>query len=252
MSAQAEQPGAFSFREPEEFYRPVSGMAVLSFFVSVASLMAFLTPSFWFIPPLALILAFYTSRRVELARKEVAGQLVAKLSIFVALIALIGAPTQFFVQYLILTREARKAGDAYVDSVLQNQIRTSFEYTLHPMSRAMITDDPTTRDEFLRMNQEKYRQVLNMPIYMVLGGKLKESQVTFMGYKWRGYFDGLFHIDLRYDVDCEGTVWVVVLKMKGGVALGGEWKGRQWYIDSATMETLQQFQTRMSQPAPEG
>src|SRR3954464_10485796 len=104
--------GAFSESDdPSLVYKPISPMAVTSLVLGIASLGAFFSGFLWIIPPIALVIAGLTSRRLEQARDEYAGQFAAKLGVLLAVVSLCGAPTIYYTKRFILGRESRAVAD---------------------------------------------------------------------------------------------------------------------------------------------
>lgn len=221
----------FSSDEPEVAYRPISSMAVVSFILAVLSGLAFATPIFWFIPVIGLIVSAMTSSRLEQARREYAGQVLAKAAVAISLCCLVAAPTQHLLTRLIITREARQQlGDRYIDLLLTNRAKEAFVLTLPPPNRAGRESNP---DELIVRAGQGYREFLNGDPWRILGNQLAETQVTFLGVGAYGYAEGYYVVALLYEIDVAGSVYDVAVIAKGGEAPQGEWAGRQWYVQQA-------------------
>lgn len=109
-----------SARKEEFVYRPVSLMAVLSLVASLFSLFSFVS---MFVIPIAfifLIASIITYVRLERARNEYAGQLLAGLAIFISLIGTLGAGTVHAVTFFALSAEA-SAGRRVLAGITQRQ-----------------------------------------------------------------------------------------------------------------------------------
>lgn len=230
---------SFSSLEPEAAYRPISQMAVVSFVFAILSLLAFAWPVFWVLPVIALIVSVMTSNNLEQARREYAGQLLAKAAVAISLCALVAAPTQFLLTRTIITREARRQlGDRFLDLILANRPKEAFTYTLPPTSRGASSNP----DELIVRASERYREFLNQDAWNRFANKLADAQVTFMGTTGYGYSEGYYVVGLQYRIAMDDKVYNVGMIAKGGEALQGEWAGRQWFVDTC----------RVSEYRPEG
>src|SRR4051812_22500730 len=104
MSSERPLPtGVFSESDdPALIYKPISAMAVISLLLGLGALGAFFSWGLWLVPPIALIVAGMTSRRLEQARDEYAGQVLAKFGLLLAVISIAGAPTIYFTKRFLL------------------------------------------------------------------------------------------------------------------------------------------------------
>ena len=234
MSANADPSASFTSREPEIAYRPISQMAVFCLVLAVLSFLAFASMIFWPLPLIALGLSIWTSRRLEAARREIAGQFVVKLALFLSLIGGLGAVTQYSVQRVILTRAARHYANGFLDAVLQNRVKEAFVMTRAPLSRAGMEDDV---DQLLERTPDEYRTYLQEdPVVSRFTARLPDAQVSYLGSSNFGQAGGFFHVVLTYEVLLEEKAYEVKLVLQGAAAPGGEWEGRQWYVASSSVK----------------
>lgn len=225
----------------EVAYRPVSSMAVLCFCLSVVSALSFAHPVLWLLPAATLVLALATSARLEKARQEYAGQLLAKVAVLLSLAFGIGAPTKYAVEWWIISGEAHRFADRYLDTVLANQVKTSFVSMLPPPQRVGLEDNV---DQLIRRHAALYRNYLMDPVVQTFRGKVEQAQVTYVGQDMYVYQDGSYFIGLEYRItlDDENRVMRVRLQVRGSVADAHEWKGRQWSVVSAHAEPVNDSQ----------
>jgi hypothetical protein len=225
--------GAFSESDdPALTYKPISAMAVVSIVLGVLSLGAFFSMVLWVVPPIAIIVAALTSRRLEDAREEYAGQFIAKMGLFFAVIALAGAPTIYYTKRYILGRESRAIADQFVDLILEHKIKNAFFYSVRPDMQAAANGDV---DRLLdRAGKERYDQFLNNYSLSLLGGRGADAQVTHTGFLYAGADMGVERVVHSYRVTLykgeEVTgVFTLATILSGGV--GSEWQGRKWFVE---------------------
>ena len=228
----SEQRTGFTSREPEASYRPIAQLAIVSFVFGVLSLLAFAGIIFWVVPLIALPLAGFTSRQLERTRNEYAGQLLAKAALFLALIAMVGAPTRFGIEWFILTREAKTQADQMIDLVLAGRIKEAFYQSTHPLSRTSAKD---SLDQLIVRSGEGYRDFLDGEFVRLFNRQGKEAQVTYEGTAGYGSERGFTVVLLKYRITLEDHAYDVRVLMKGGVASSNEWQGRQWYAETTAV-----------------
>lgn len=229
MGAGTERERILSSPDPEIAYRPIAAMAVVSLVLGVLSLLAFVHPILWLIPPLALVVAIRTSMQLEIASREYAGQVLAKIAILVALVAGIGSATRYFTQWAILIVQARSYSDTLIDEVLTNRIVESFYLTSPPQKRVGME---AALDQLLIRSGSGYREYTKSDIVKTLGGKGREAQVTYLGFGNYGFDGGFVFVDVLYRISIEALRYDVRILARGAVAERGEWSGRQWYAEN--------------------
>ena len=219
---------AFSTSESEYGYRPISPMAVLSFVLAVLSYLAFADLLFLFIPVLGVAIASLTSRRLEAAKREYAGQVLTKGAIFLMLIAGIGAPTHYLVQRFIIIREAGAISAQYVDLLLQNRIKEAFVLRNSPLARSEAQD---AADDLIIRAGDKYRTFIEFSQSAdTLGGRLADAQVTDLGCFGYRYSGGTFNVETLYRIVMDSKTYEIQVLAIGATAANEEWDGRQWYV----------------------
>lgn len=237
MTSGSGAPPAPGFTSEEtEIYRPISQMAVFSMVLGVLSFLAFSSWYFWPIPVAALVVACQTSFRLERARREYAGQFLAKAAIVLSLIAGIGSVTHHYTQRVLIEREAHQFANEYLDLVLLNKIKDAYVMSIHPLQRSGLEDSP---DQMIIRGGDAYRDyVKGDPVILDLSGKGAEAQVTFdriMGY---GYDEGHFYVDMVYEIQLGDETKQVHLRVRGATAVGGEWQGRKWHVMDSAIRPL--------------
>ncbi|MFO0948395.1 MAG: hypothetical protein U1D30_21155 [Planctomycetota bacterium] len=235
-AAGSRMPPGISAPDPVLQYRPVSAMAVICFCMSLLTPFAFAHHYFWVLPALVLPLSIWTSIRIEKARAEYAGQLLAKAAIVISLASGIGSVTKFSIEWVILSREARQEADRFLDLILANRLKQAFVLTIPPHRRADMENDV---DQLIQRNSDGHRKFLLSPIVEEFKGKAADVQVTFQGFGGFVYDKGFHIIGLHYYFTLDDKqIYRVSLAAFGGVAPAGEWKGRQWYVSDPVVEKV--------------
>jgi len=226
--------GAFSGSDdPALSYKPISPMAVVSLLLGIASLGAFFAGVLWLIPPIAVLVGALTSRRLEKARDEYAGQFISKLGVLFAVIALFGAPTIYYTKRFVLGRESRVIADAFLDRILENKLKLAYAYTARPDMQAEAQDDAEEIQK--RRGREPFQMFVATTTVTHFGGKGADVQVTHSGYWYDGVDRGIERVMHQYIFtvyndknEVTGTFSVPVL-VSG--AVGPEWAGRKWMVE---------------------
>lgn len=222
--------GIISTRLDEQAYRPISGMAVFCLLLSVVGLASFLNYYLIALALIILILSIVTSIRLDRAKEEYGGQLIAKLAILVGLVGTLGAGTSHVVQHIALTREARAFAESYLAAVLADDLEEAFRLRMAPQARAIVNDNVKDllfqyNKEFEAFKKEKVTQVLRA------GGK--EALVEFKGNSEVFRMEGLSLVGVDFHVTLPGNPpkkFATTIGVHGGVSYVGDWEGRQWYI----------------------
>jgi hypothetical protein len=240
MSTGAERsqnPTRFSPVEPDLGYRPISPLAVVSLVFGFAALLAFIRPELWFLAIVGLLVAARGSYKLERVRQEYAGQLAAKTGLLLSLFATIAAPTRYFTQRFIVCREAKLAANEFVDLILANEIKRAFFLTATPWQRLQDVETQTNEadDELIGQtiarSGERYRMFLYDPMRDRLGGRGADAQVTHLGVVEYGYAREEFRVVIHYSISLDGRNLGLMIGLRGAASHGGEWKGRQWYVE---------------------
>lgn len=249
------QTRGISAQAGEIAYRPVSKAAALELTFAIVSLLAFSSPAAWILPVAVLIFAVRTSSWLERAKGEYAGQVLAKLAIFISLVAAVGAPTKHFVERYVILNEAMDSCNAFLDLVLANQVKDAFKYTLSPLQKSGMEDKI---DELIVRAGQNYREYLNWDAIIKLRGRLQTAQVTYLGLASKNqpgvdttlservqdwvegsnfvYSNGTYQAALRYRITLDdGSVFEAVAILVGGT---GDWKGRQWFVSRIDIKAV--------------
>jgi hypothetical protein len=241
--------GAFSGSDdPAQSYRPISPMAVVSLLLGIASLGAFFAGVLWLIPPIALVVGAMTSRRLEKAREEYAGQFISKVGVLFAVIALFGAPTIYYTKRFVLGRESRAIADAFLDRILENKLKLAYAYTARPDMQAEAQDDPEEIQK--RRGREPFQMFIATPTVSQFGGKGAEVQVTHSGYWYDGADRGIERVMHQYlftvyNAKDEVTgVFSVPVIISG--AVGAEWPGRKWMVEVHQVDPYEPKKSKMA------
>ncbi|MGL4465047.1 MAG: hypothetical protein ACRDD1_00070 [Planctomycetia bacterium] len=219
--------GGMRAEQIETAYRPISRLAIISGLFALASLLSFADPIFWFIPVAAFAVSVTSSRFLDKAKQEYAGQLLAKLAVLVSLAAGIGSITRYSIEYVILTTEARAYANEFVDDVLSNRPKEAFAKTVAPLNRSGMED---ALDQLIVRQGPSYREFLGAAFPLTFRGKGAETQVTILGMSEYAYNSGFHDVKVSYRLVLGEQSYDATMTLKGGVAAAGEWKGRQWYI----------------------
>lgn len=231
---QSRSTGGLSSRDTEATYRPVSQTAVVALIFGIVSLSSFVGPPFWASAGIALVFCAWTSYKLERAREEYAGQFICKAGAVLSLVSLVAAPTRYYTQKWIVTREAVVVANEFVDFVLANRIRQAFYLTLSPFQKTGADESKTEDqhiDDAISRAGERYRMFLTNPLRSQFGGRGADAQVTYLGAIGYGYSGGMYDLALHYKIGLDGREPHVLVFVKGAAAGQGEWQGRQWYVD---------------------
>ena len=239
MSDQRPLQSTFSeIDDPALTYKPISAMAVVSLLVGIAALGAFFSWVLWIVPPIAIIIAGLTSRRLDQARDEYAGQFIAKLGLLCAVIGLAGAPTIYFTKRFILGRESRAVADSFIDLILEHKLKNAFAYTVRPdMQQAAAGDADKILD---RAGKERYQGFLGQPPIGLFGGRGADAQVTHIRHSYEGSEKGVERVVHNYiiamynDKGEANEYYKVFVLVSGGVS--PDWTGRRWFIEMIQAE----------------
>jgi hypothetical protein len=218
--------------DSELTYKPISPMSVVSLIFGVVALGAFFSGYFWLVPPVALVIAGLTSRSLEQAREEYAGQLLAKLGLLLAVVALVGAPTIHFTKRFLLGRETRVIADRFLDLILENKIKDAYALTARLDIQASAQDDADEIQK--RMGRESYMQFLTSSTVQAYQGKGADAQVNHQRFVYEGRDKGVekvvhfYVVNLYKDDEISGT-YSLLLMLSGGV--GPDWQGRKWMVE---------------------
>lgn len=220
--------------DSELAYKPISPMSVVSLIFGIIGLGAFFSGYLWLVPPVALVVAGLTSRRLEQAREEYAGQLLAKLGLLLAVVALVGAPTIHFTKRFLLGRETRAVADRFMDLILENKIKEAYALTARLDIQASAQDDADEIQK--RMGREPYLQFLQSSGVQSFQGKGADAQVNHHRFVYEGRDKGVekvvhFYVVNLYNQANEiGGTYSMLLVLSGGV--GPDWQGRKWMIEA--------------------
>jgi hypothetical protein len=230
-----------SSSQTEVGYRPVAHSAVLSICIGILSLLAFATVYFWIVPVLGLVISIWSSVRLEKARREYAGQFLAKIAIFLSLISAVAAPSRYYTQWFIIWREASAFTDDFLDRVLANRIKDAFVLTLSPPVQAMLERKPEDQEELdktLIQHGQRYRQFLSEQLRIFFAGKAAEAAVTKMGVTYYDYSRGTYSVAVRYRIELGTNAYDVVVLAQGTASTRREWRGRKWTVDQTRVEPV--------------
>jgi len=236
MSTQSPLPsGLFSEGDdPALTYKPISPMSVVSLLLGIAAVGAFFSGYMWAVPPVALVVAGLTSRRLEQARDEYAGQFLAKLGLLLSVIALVGAPTIHFTKRFILGRESREVADRFLDLILENKIKQAYALTARLDIQASAQDDADEIQK--RMGREPYMQFVQNSAVQYFQGKGADCQVTHQRFVYEGRDKGvekvvhMYVINIYNQANEIGGTFSYFMVLSG--AVGSEWQGRRWMVES--------------------
>lgn len=222
-------PTNISASASEFVYRPISGMAVLSLILSLVSLASFV--NFYLLVPafVVLVLSIWTAVKLDRAKAEYQGQLLAKLAVFLALVATIGAGTAHGISFLAITSSAKNWAEQYLNAVLHDELEAAFLMTVMPYEREANGNDPK---RIVAQFNEKFQEFKTDDVVRFLRAESSHRpEIEFLKTTGFGRVEGLDLVGLRYLIQLDDdarTAYHVDLNVHGGVH--SAWAGRQWYI----------------------
>ncbi|HVJ80379.1 MAG TPA: hypothetical protein VNC50_04850 [Planctomycetia bacterium] len=224
--------------DPVASYRPVAATAVIALLGGIASLSAFFLPFNAIAFPVAFVLfGVYVSWRLEQARGEYTGQVMAKAGLLFALVAAVGVPTVHFVNYFVLSRESRPFADRFIDLMLENRVKSAFLLVQSPSVQKSAKGG--VEDVMRRRGREEYVSFAGSALVGSLGGLGAKCQVTYAGARMAPEDRGVTRLIHHYFVatpsvrnDGTADVWRVDIYIAGAASPAGEWEGRAWWIES--------------------
>lgn len=227
----ADRPAAsmMSAERTEFVYRPIHGMAVLSIVLALASLVSFL--NYYLLAPavLILIVSIWTTVKLDRAKSEYQGQLLAKLAVFVSLTSTLGAGTAHVISYMVITSSARNWAEQYLNAVLDDELERAFFMTLMPHDRQAFDNDPGKAAAAFNPKYQEFKTDDVVRFLRTLGSQ--EATIECLKTTAFGRLENLDLVGLLFRVrlnDSEKTTFLVELNVHGGVH--SAWAGRQWYM----------------------
>ena len=220
----------FSARKDEFVYRPISVMAVICLLASTVCLLSFI--SLFMIPVAVIVLIFsvITYIRLERSRNEYAGQLLAVVAILITLVSSLGAGTKHAVTFFAFSREAREHADAYLHALLADDLEQAFLLRMNPQSRASVGDDV---NDLVQTYNKEYEAFKKEAVTKALRAGGADSVIEYRGATEFFPHMGLDLVGLHYRVHLATEpkrTYDVTLGILGGVSEGGDWDGRQWFV----------------------
>ena len=239
---------AFTGEELGAGYRPIPAMAVFSLFLGVLSLIAFakgplspcdawmvpaVSPT-WYLAPVALLIAWRTSRKLDTARNEYSGQLLAKIGLLLALISLICAPLRYYTKRVLLARESRGFADQYLDALLENRVDDAYK-----MMGPAYTQDQSVAEIIEQLGRQAYQNFHELPQVAALKGRGDDAQVTYLGGLYGDTTGGLDEIGHQYIIATKGPtgapqVYYLRTMTAGAISPDRRWEGRGWVVAKTT------------------
>ena len=189
----------------------------------------------WFLAPFAALIAWTTSRRLEAARLEYSGQLLAKIGLLLALIALVCAPARYYTKRILLARESRAVANEYLDALLEYRVDDAYRLMAPAFSQGQPLDEIVSK--LGRDNYQKYRE---QPVVVGLQGKGKDVLITYLDEIYGDTRSGIDEVFHRYLVTVEQKgappkKQMVMVALTGAVSPDGSWDGRVWTVNANTM-----------------
>lgn len=237
MNAQTETaPNRGWTADDELAYRPISVMAVISILFGAASVLAFVSKEFWVLPVLGFVISIVTSRTLERAKREYAGQFLAKAGILLSLLFGVGAITKDFTRKLILANQAREFTNRYLDLLLENRVKESFVLAVEPYFRH---GRESMTDQLIQQYSPKYRAHLANEIVQLLKGKGEVAQIVYHGTTLSIREQGFDLVGMLYVAKIDDRDYEVRILAKSAISPTGDWEGRMWWVDGGRVKPLE-------------
>jgi hypothetical protein len=235
---------AFTGEELGASYRPVPPSAIISLILGVLSLLAFaggpvatcergmapfLTPA-WYIAPVAVLVAWLSSRYLDQARLEYSGQLVAKLGLLLAVVALVCAPLRYYTKRLLLARESRELANQFLDSLLEHRLDDAYKM----MAPAYAQTQPV--EEIVeKLGRRAYQSYRDLPLVTTLQGRGEQAQVSYLGELYSDTAGGADDLSHQYLITLDGPSgepvrYYTSVQLQGAISPDGRWEGRGWTV----------------------
>jgi hypothetical protein len=127
------------FTDPEapesSDYRPVNLWVVLAIFLVVLSLTAYIMPLFWIMPLLATGVSILALRSVHDETRPTSGRKGAVVALVLSLFILGSAPTRYITTMNMITHQARRHAESWLELVREGRLQEAHQLTLDLYSR---------------------------------------------------------------------------------------------------------------------
>jgi hypothetical protein len=122
----------------DENYRPLSGLAVAGFVVSLLSVSAFLGAVMWSVAGLAIMLNLAALRHVAVTSRKGAG--LARAGLVVAVMMLTAAASYDVWREFVGRRQAQRVAEQWIEAMLQGDLRRAHQLSVPPSRREIDVD----------------------------------------------------------------------------------------------------------------
>lgn len=121
-------------------YRAVSGLAVGGLLLGLASVLAFVHPTLWAMPVVAVVVCGLALRRLAAERSTLVGRRAALIGLAAALICGISSPIQYFVSRYQMRADAIRAARVWFTALREDRPWAAHQLTLWPEGRWSLDD----------------------------------------------------------------------------------------------------------------
>jgi hypothetical protein len=134
---------------PIQQYRSLSGLAVLSFLLGLLSVVALAHPGAWLFPAAATVCGALAMRRITQCSDALMGRPLAVSGLLLGLFFLSWAPTTYFADRWLISRQARHFSEQWLSAVFDGQLGRAYQATLTVRRRQPLGTD---LDEYYEAN----------------------------------------------------------------------------------------------------
>ena len=210
---------------PQQGYRPVSVMAVVSIVAAGCSLLSLINMWLILVGAVASLFAIWTILQLRNDR-EYAGVSIAWIALLFSLTTMMAGIAQQVVRTTVLSSQARQMTDRFIDEILTYRLIEAFEWTRKPGERIRFEDPSQLIESF----PGDYRVFLRSDLVKTLKGQLETTQIGFSGSSSPKRISGWDEVKIGYTVVVNDQRWQLELVVRGGQSPSRRWNGRLWYI----------------------
>ncbi len=185
--------------EPEvPEYRPLSGLAIASLILGLASVSALFYPLFWAVPLAAAVCALLALRQIRLRPAERSGGALAVIGLLLALLFVSWGVTHHLVRRQSLLRHAAPISNDWLQRMLEGRLEEAHQMFLESARRR---PPGTDLKRYYRENDEARRNLETMylnPCLKPLVEHGTEGELSLEGVARMEREDGVDYVTLEY------------------------------------------------------
>jgi hypothetical protein len=242
---------------PAEVYRSLSVLAVIGFLAALAytavmavlATVALVTRSpllvapVWFLLPLAAIVLCRAGRkRIRDAEGTLGGDRLATWGVTLSLLSALLYGSYYMATFFALRQQASDYAERWMEELKRGNVERAYWMRIPPSTRPADTNPAQLREGLeLRYNTEQTQgytlsNFRSADLVTLLGGAGERARLRLAGVLRWGYDDptqrGSYFVVLRYRLETPDLEADVDVPLFGSEAPGGEYQGRQWYVQA--------------------